>query len=127
MELDEDRPSHDLTRRLELPSDHVHRDAEAMEHALSDEAVDRMMFPRFSGSGERTLLAKGIAASPGAAHHTRAHVSASAGSRVASGAASVANTAGSSPVSERRRRSAAAVAARLVAGAGVEIAADTVP
>lgn len=31
-----------LTRRLELPSDHVHRDAEAMEHALSDEAVDRI-------------------------------------------------------------------------------------
>jgi manganese/zinc/iron transport system permease protein len=31
-----------LTRRLELPSDHVHRDAEAMEHALSDEAVARL-------------------------------------------------------------------------------------
>ncbi len=31
-----------LTRRLELPSDHVHRDAEAMEHALSDEAVLRL-------------------------------------------------------------------------------------
>jgi manganese/zinc/iron transport system permease protein len=31
-----------LTRRLELPSDHVHRDAEAMEHALSDEAVARI-------------------------------------------------------------------------------------
>ena len=28
-----------LTRRLELPSDHVHRDAETMEHALTDEAV----------------------------------------------------------------------------------------
>lgn len=28
-----------LTRRLELPSDHVHRDAEAMEHALSEQAV----------------------------------------------------------------------------------------
>ncbi|HVS02991.1 MAG TPA: iron chelate uptake ABC transporter family permease subunit [Thermoanaerobaculia bacterium] len=28
-----------LARRLELPSDHVHRDAEVMEHALSDEAV----------------------------------------------------------------------------------------
>jgi manganese/zinc/iron transport system permease protein len=28
-----------LTRRLELPSDHVHRDAEAMEHALSEAAV----------------------------------------------------------------------------------------
>ena len=30
-----------LTRRLELPSDHVHRDAEAMEHALSDADVSR--------------------------------------------------------------------------------------
>lgn len=29
-----------LTRRLELASDHVHRDAEAAEHALSDEAVE---------------------------------------------------------------------------------------
>lgn len=28
-----------LTRRLELPSDHVHRDAEAMEHALDEQAV----------------------------------------------------------------------------------------
>jgi manganese/zinc/iron transport system permease protein len=28
-----------LTRRLELASDHVHRDAEAMEHVLSDDAV----------------------------------------------------------------------------------------
>jgi manganese/zinc/iron transport system permease protein len=31
-----------LTRRLELPLDHVHRDAEAMEHALSDDAVQRL-------------------------------------------------------------------------------------
>ncbi len=31
-----------LTRRLDLPVDHVHRDAEAMEHALSDEAVDHL-------------------------------------------------------------------------------------
>lgn len=31
-----------LTRRLELPSDHVHRDAEAMEHALTNEDVDRL-------------------------------------------------------------------------------------
>jgi len=31
-----------LTRRLELPSDHVHRDAEVMEHVLSDEAVARL-------------------------------------------------------------------------------------
>ncbi len=29
-----------LARRLELPPDHVHRDAEAMEHALTDEAVE---------------------------------------------------------------------------------------
>jgi manganese/zinc/iron transport system permease protein len=28
-----------LTRRLELPSDHVHRDAETMEHALTDDDV----------------------------------------------------------------------------------------
>ena len=28
-----------LTRRLDLPSDHVHRDAEAMEHTLTDEDV----------------------------------------------------------------------------------------
>jgi manganese/zinc/iron transport system permease protein len=31
-----------LTRRLELPSDHVHRDAEAMEHALTQEAVEEL-------------------------------------------------------------------------------------
>ncbi|HET6346283.1 MAG TPA: iron dependent repressor, metal binding and dimerization domain protein, partial [Myxococcota bacterium] len=31
-----------LTRRLELASVHVHRDAEAMEHALSDDAVLRL-------------------------------------------------------------------------------------
>lgn len=31
-----------LTRRLELASDHVHRDAEVMEHVLSDEAVARL-------------------------------------------------------------------------------------
>jgi manganese/zinc/iron transport system permease protein len=31
-----------LTRRLELASDHVHRDAEAMEHALSDDAMVRL-------------------------------------------------------------------------------------
>jgi manganese/zinc/iron transport system permease protein len=29
-----------LARRLELPADHLHRDAETMEHALSDEAVE---------------------------------------------------------------------------------------
>jgi manganese/zinc/iron transport system permease protein len=31
-----------LTRRLELPKDHVHRDAEAMEHALSEEALQQI-------------------------------------------------------------------------------------
>ena len=31
-----------LTRRLELARDHVHRDAEAMEHALSDADADRL-------------------------------------------------------------------------------------
>lgn len=31
-----------LTRRLELASDHVHRDAEAMEHALTEEAVAKL-------------------------------------------------------------------------------------
>ncbi len=31
-----------LTRRLELASDHVHRDADAMEHTLTDEAVARI-------------------------------------------------------------------------------------
>jgi len=31
-----------LTRRLELASDHVHRDAEAMEHALTEDAVLRL-------------------------------------------------------------------------------------
>lgn len=45
-----------LTRRLELPSDHVHRDAEAMEHALTDEAVDeiesRLGFPTVDPHGQ---------------------------------------------------------------------------
>jgi manganese/zinc/iron transport system permease protein len=31
-----------LTRRLELAADHVHRDAEEMEHALSDNALSRL-------------------------------------------------------------------------------------
>ncbi len=31
-----------LTRRLDLPTDHVHREADAMEHALSDEAVEQL-------------------------------------------------------------------------------------
>lgn len=46
-----------LTRRLDLPSDHVHRDAEAMEHALSDAAVDeldeRLGFPEVDPHGRR--------------------------------------------------------------------------
>lgn len=45
-----------LTRRLELPSDHVHRDAEAMEHALTDEAVaeieSRLGFPTVDPHGQ---------------------------------------------------------------------------
>ncbi len=31
-----------LSRRLDLPPDHVHRDAEAMEHALSDEMLEHI-------------------------------------------------------------------------------------
>lgn len=46
-----------LTRRLELPSDHVHRDAEAMEHALTDEAVaeieELLGFPELDPHGRR--------------------------------------------------------------------------
>ncbi|MCM2269253.1 MAG: metal ABC transporter permease, partial [Thermoanaerobaculia bacterium] len=56
-----------LQRRLELPADHLHRDAETMEHALSDEAVetiDRLLgypaadphgrpIPRPAGAAER--------------------------------------------------------------------------
>lgn len=46
-----------LTRRLELASDHVHRDAEAMEHALSEEAlgeIDRALgFPTHDPHGRR--------------------------------------------------------------------------
>lgn len=56
-----------LQRRLELPADHLHRDAETMEHALSDEAVetiDRLLgypavdphgrpIPRPAGARER--------------------------------------------------------------------------
>lgn len=45
-----------LTRRLELPSDHVHRDAEAMEHALTSEAVadlERALgYPRIDPHGQ---------------------------------------------------------------------------
>ena len=44
-----------LTRRLELPSDHVHRDAEAMEHALSERAVadleEALGFPEIDPHG----------------------------------------------------------------------------
>jgi manganese/zinc/iron transport system permease protein len=44
-----------LTRRLELPSDHVHRDAEAMEHTLSEAAVadleEALGFPRVDPHG----------------------------------------------------------------------------
>lgn len=44
-----------LSRRLELPSDHVHRDAEAMEHTLSEAAVadleQAMGFPQLDPHG----------------------------------------------------------------------------
>lgn len=44
-----------LTRRLELAHDHVHRDAEAMEHALSDEfleQIDKILgYPEFDPHG----------------------------------------------------------------------------
>lgn len=46
-----------LTRRLELPSDHVHRDAEAMEHTLSEAAVsdleEALGFPELDPHGSR--------------------------------------------------------------------------
>lgn len=46
-----------LTRRLELPADHVHRDAEAMEHAISDAAVENLEavlgFPTVDPHGRR--------------------------------------------------------------------------
>jgi manganese/zinc/iron transport system permease protein len=46
-----------LTHRLELPSDHVHRDAEAIEHALSDRAIDdldrQLGFPAVDPHGRR--------------------------------------------------------------------------
>ncbi|HEX2252862.1 MAG TPA: iron chelate uptake ABC transporter family permease subunit [Thermoanaerobaculia bacterium] len=45
-----------LSRRLELAADHLHRDAEAMEHALTPEAaaeLDRMLgHPRFDPHGQ---------------------------------------------------------------------------
>lgn len=46
-----------LSRRLELPSDHVHRDAEAMEHALTEAAVtdleEALGFPEVDPHGSR--------------------------------------------------------------------------
>jgi DtxR family Mn-dependent transcriptional regulator len=46
-----------LTHRLELPSDHVHRDAEVMEHALSEQAVcdlERLLgYPAVDPHGRR--------------------------------------------------------------------------
>ncbi len=45
-----------LARRLDLPPDHVHRDAEAMEHALSDEALaefeELLGYPKFDPHGQ---------------------------------------------------------------------------
>ncbi len=45
-----------LTRQLDLASDHVHRDADAMEHTLSEEALDRLDrllgFPREDPHGQ---------------------------------------------------------------------------
>jgi Mn-dependent DtxR family transcriptional regulator len=31
-----------LSRRLDLPADHLHRDAEAMEHVLNDETLGEL-------------------------------------------------------------------------------------
>ena len=55
-----------LKRRLELPADHVHRDAEAMEHVLSPDLtdeIDRLLdFPRIDPHGrEIPARAKGAA------------------------------------------------------------------
>ncbi|MEM8996131.1 MAG: iron chelate uptake ABC transporter family permease subunit [Acidobacteriota bacterium] len=45
-----------LTRQLELASDHVHRDADAMEHTLSEEAVslldEKLGYPRVDPHGQ---------------------------------------------------------------------------
>ncbi|MDA8020655.1 MAG: metal ABC transporter permease [Thermoanaerobaculia bacterium] len=45
-----------LTRQLELAADHVHRDADAMEHTLSEEAVEildeKLGRPRFDPHGQ---------------------------------------------------------------------------
>ncbi len=46
-----------LTRRLELPSDHVHRDADVMEHVLTEEAValleEKLGFPAVDPHGRQ--------------------------------------------------------------------------
>lgn len=46
-----------LSRRLDLPADHLHRDAEAMEHALTDEAASEfeelLGFPEVDPHGRR--------------------------------------------------------------------------
>ena len=51
-----------LHRRLELPADHVHRDAEAMEHVLTDEMVadfERLLgFPKVDPHGQEIPPAK---------------------------------------------------------------------
>ncbi|MEO1085227.1 MAG: iron dependent repressor, metal binding and dimerization domain protein, partial [Acidobacteriota bacterium] len=45
-----------LTRQLELAADHVHRDADAMEHTLSEEAVslldEKLGYPRVDPHGQ---------------------------------------------------------------------------
>ena len=45
-----------LTRRMEIASDHVHRDADWMEHALDDEAVaeleEKLGFPSVDPHGQ---------------------------------------------------------------------------
>lgn len=59
-----------LTHRLELPADHVHRDAEAMEHVLSEEAVvtiDRLLgHPRTDPHGRPIPPASPPASAEGA-------------------------------------------------------------
>jgi len=53
-----------LTRRLELADDHVHRDAEAMEHALSDEFLDQidelLGFPEVDPHGREIPRPEGV-------------------------------------------------------------------
>ena len=53
-----------LTRRLDLPADHVHRDAEDMEHALSPELVrelEALLGPQTRDPHGRSLPAAGPA------------------------------------------------------------------